>query len=52
MATPVELVSTKSNDGPDITYFTTWGPLEPEGATHGGVQATIEGEVTSSRKAL
>jgi hypothetical protein len=50
-AAPVDLASTTSDDGPDPTSSTTWGPLEPAPAETGGVEATVEGESTSSREA-
>jgi hypothetical protein len=48
---PVQLASTTMTDGPDPTSSTTWGPLEPAPAETGGVEATVEGESTSSREA-
>jgi hypothetical protein len=40
-----------SNDGPNMSTSTTRGSLKMEGADLGGVEATIEGEVTSMRDA-
>jgi hypothetical protein len=50
-ATPVELASTTTADGPDRTPSTTWGLLEPAPTETGGVEAVFEGEATSSREA-
>jgi hypothetical protein len=50
-AAPVEPASTTTANGPDPTPSTTWGPLEPAPAKTGGVEATVEGEATSSREA-
>jgi hypothetical protein len=50
-AAPVDLASTTSDDGPDPTSSTTWGPLEPAPAETGGVKAAVEGETPSSREA-
>jgi hypothetical protein len=47
----VQPASTTTTDGPDPTSSTTWGPLELAPAEIGGVEATIEGEATSSREA-
>jgi hypothetical protein len=51
LVTLVKPVSTTLDDGPNISTSTTWGPLEPEGAKRGGVEATTEGEATSTRGA-
>jgi hypothetical protein len=51
LATPGKPASTTSADGPDPTSSTTWGPLELAPAETRGVEATVEGEVTSSREA-
>jgi hypothetical protein len=51
LAAPFKPVSTNLDDGPNISTSTTWGPLEPEGAEPGGVEATAEGEATSTRGA-
>jgi hypothetical protein len=50
LAAPVELASTTSADGPDITSMSL-SPVEPEPAEIGGGQADVEGETTSSREA-
>ena len=50
-AAPVELASTTTTDGPNPTSSTTWGLLELAPAETRGVEATVEGEVTSSREA-
>jgi hypothetical protein len=50
-AAPFEPASTTLANGPDPTSSTTWGPLEPTPAVTGGVEATVEGETTSSRVA-
>jgi hypothetical protein len=48
-AAPVEPSSTTSAYRPDPTSSTTWGPLEPAPVEFRGVEAAVEGEVTSSR---
>jgi hypothetical protein len=47
---PVEPTSMTSDDGPNITSSTIWGPVEPKPVVYGGVQA-IEGGATSLREA-
>jgi hypothetical protein len=37
LAAPVEPTSLTSNDEPNMSTSTTWGPLEPEGAEPIGV---------------
>jgi hypothetical protein len=48
---PVEPTTTTLADELDPTSSTTWGPLEPDPTEAGGVEATAEGEATSSRTA-
>jgi hypothetical protein len=46
---PVESASTTLADGPDPTSSTIWGLVELAPAETGGLDATDEGEATSSR---
>jgi hypothetical protein len=50
-AAPVEPASTTTANRPNPTSSTTWGLLEPTPTKTGGVEATVEGEATSSREA-
>jgi hypothetical protein len=47
----VDSASMTLDDGPNMTYSTTWGSLEPEGDEFGGVEAVVEGQATSLRDA-
>jgi hypothetical protein len=51
-AAPIESASTTLANGLDPSSSITWGPLELVLADTRGVEATVEGEATSSRIAL
>jgi hypothetical protein len=46
----VESATATSNNGPNVTPFTTWGLLEPMLAKHGEEQVAIEGDTTYLRE--
>jgi hypothetical protein len=43
LAPLVEPASTTTDDGPNMSTYTTWGSLEPEGTKPRGVKAAVEG---------